>query len=616
MEKGIVAMSTGKQKNSLYSDVLSQAPTKYQMLYFLNDQMPRLLTQEKAVKLELELRQADELKQKLKRANQLNRKLEEIARQGACPELELERNKDPYSRLNLKDRKRAIIEDSKKVTEAYAKLEKLLEAFIMDQADMSILMSIKLYTDIFNLEKTQNPTVSLDSTDEKICYDFLDPASLEEYKREVLEISKKNPIYFMTTYCAAVRPSNIQALDTYSSYETAQRKLYFISRKISNSQGNDKLIKLCKSVLLSLFNTPMAYNVVMLSIIDLHHKMTTVASEKELIDQATSYWIETLKWDTEHLKKHTKKPQQFFIIANNFLKRKTNFKEADIIEITSIQLLAQALDLRFYNKYNLHVRKKLLNAIETEWRAWKRANQPSTKPASNSKPKKKTYFKVNLTCHALLTDGTINKTQPLSIKTVIEFLSSNSKAALKDYQPCSDTPPTKDADIKPIGVHIDKATSNKVKTLQKRFKFSAVHHLLEFAVKYYEQNKGKPVASPEQNASNHKQKPEPSHNSTTSEAVAGEQLPDTNQADKPNETEEQTNPPNDAQHAENALQTHKTCPLVFSIKTILLLQNPELAFRPPSAISNLVIASVEDNSKTSDQQTQRATPLRCSPPKD
>ena len=548
-----------------YSDkTAAEMPIASQLISLLNEKMPKILTQEKAVNLEMELNSEDE----------------DVAK---------------------KARQKAL---------------QLLNTLITKKTDMSVLMSIKLHADIFKPKDYPEHSPFIIFGNGEFALDYYRANTPEAYKKEISDIGRRKIACFIKAYSEALSHSDIKALPTKSSFETAKRKLTFIRREISQLPDLQYLITACEDVSRLLPKAKYSYDYVMLSIIDLHYKTTATPSEKRQIKDVITKWNEMLNWDTEHLKKHARKPQQFFLRAHLTIQKKLRLLSYKMNKTASILDIVEALDKYSKYRYLPSKRKELIDEIEKDWREWKRKFQLNTKPASNSKPKKKTYFKVNLTCHALLTDGTINKTQPLSIKTVIEFLSSNSKAALKDYQPCSDTPPTKDADLKPIAVHIDKATSNKVKTLQKRFKFSAVHHLLEFAVKYYEQNKGKPVASPEQNASNHKQKPEPSHNSTPSEAVAGEQLPDTNQAAKPNETEEQTNPSNDAQHAENTLQAHKTCPLVFSMKTILLLQNPELAFRPPSAISNLVIASVEDNSKTSDQQTQRATPLRCSPPKD
>lgn len=469
-------MSSSKDLIYFYNKSWEKASVTSQLLEFLHKQMPKLLTKEKAAKLELETKS----------------------------------------------------EDKRTADKARKNTQKYLETFVMKKADILVLMSIKLHTDIHPPSgySEHNPFIII--KDGRFELEFQRTNAAKVYREAILEMSIKEPLYFIYAYTAALFPSDIKASATESSYETPLRKLSFINTKIYHDR---KLMETCENICLLLHRTPISYPTVMLSIIDLHYKITATEEEKKQINTAMYFWQEMLKWDVKHLKKHANKPQDFFKIAHDILKHELRFEGKGLSEITSVRDMAQVFDKYNGYQYKPETREQILGRIEKEWRAWKRKLQPNTTtPAPNSKPKKKTYFKVNLTCHALLTNGTINKTQPSSIKTVIELLSTNSKTALKELQSHINlTPPANTKDKKPIAAHIDKATSSKIKTLKKKFNFSSVYHLLEFAVQYYEKTNGRAATIPENNAPNNNHLQKLSQQSKPTDITAREQLSDANQ---------------------------------------------------------------------------------------
>ena len=391
-------------------------------------------------------------------------------------------------RVNVPPKKAARLElalnaeDKIEKQKAYLETERLLKKLIMTRADPINLIAIKLHADIFKPAECpeSNPFLTLDGLTPG--YDFHRTDAPEVFREAMLEISKKNINYFITTYTKAVRPSEIQAASTPPCYETASRKLRFISENISRAQGNNNLKALCDAVSTLLHRTPAAYELIMLSIIDLHYKITADIYEKKRIRGVMSDWQDLLSWEAKNLKKHAKKPKEFFEIAEDVLAEKLGFKSRNMGKLTSVKDIAETLDYYYSYKVASHERAEIIDKIEKKWRSQRNKTQPST-----SKSKPKSCFIVNDQCYELLTNKSISDSQSAAITKVIEHLGKNIKTALAEAQARTDTlNKTKPEDKRKIVVHTSGVPIKKIDSLRNKSKPKLSRSkLLEIAVYYY-----------------------------------------------------------------------------------------------------------------------------------
>ena len=371
-------------------------------------------------------------------------------------------------------------EDKIKKKAAQLETERLLKKLIMSKADPIAVIAIKLHADIYKPTDCPetNPFITLNESG--YGYDFHRTDAADAFREIVFEISKKNIEYFMTAYTKAVGPSEIQSSSTLPYYETVSRKLRFVSENISRVLDNDELKNYCNAIYMLLHRTPIAYESIMLTIIDLHYKITANDYEKKRIRGVMRHWQSVLRWEAKHLKKHVKKPNEFFAIADDVIADKLGFKSIGMSKITSVKDIAEALDNYYNYQFELRKRLDIIDQIEKKWRAWKSKMQPSAK-----KQKPKNCFSVNEQCCEFLTNKSISHSQPATITIVVEHLGKNSKAALVEIQALTGPhDSTRAKDKKKVVVHTSSVPIRKIDSLRKKLKLSR-SKLLELAVYYY-----------------------------------------------------------------------------------------------------------------------------------
>lgn len=370
-------------------------------------------------------------------------------------------------------------EDKIQKEAAQLETERLLKKLIMSKADPIALLAIKLHADIYKPTDCPETTPFITLDESGYGYDFHRTDAADVFREIVFEISKKNIEYFMTAYTKAVGPSEIQP-STLSHYETVSRKLRFVSENISRVLVNNELKSHRDAIWTLLHRTPTAYESIMLTIIDLHYKITANDYEKKRIRGVMMHWQSVLRWEAKHLKKHAKKPNEFFEIADDVITDKLGFKSIEMNKITSVKDIAEALDNYYNYQFELRKRLEIIDQIEKKWRAWKSKMQPSAK-----KQRPKNCFSVNEQCYEFLTNKSISYSQPAAITKVVEHLGKNVKAVLVETQALTgphDSTPAKDK--KKVVVHTSSVPIRKIDSLRKKLKLSR-SKLLELAVYDY-----------------------------------------------------------------------------------------------------------------------------------
>ncbi len=371
-------------------------------------------------------------------------------------------------------------EDPAEKKDAQAELFRELKIFINTKADMVALVSIKLYIDIFKPWKNIESSPFIDISKEKIGLELHRTDTPQAYREAMIELSRKHQEHFAFIYTQAMLSSDIKESPTKSIFDTTDRKLEFITDFISRSLDCSKPILISEKVATFLFRTKYVYAPVMLLILDLHRKITANKEERKAFRLALTHWKATLKWDNDHLLKHTIHQNEFVQATNKILAKASGFRPSH--EVSDISVITQKLDQLCGYKYRPSTRNNFLEQVEKEWKKLRKEMQPLN---SKAKPKRNgTGFAIGEASCAFLNN--MKGTQAVAVQTVIEHLSKNIKVALKDHQIPS-TQMNSHTIKKKLTVKVSNTTNKKIDSLEKKTGLSG-SKLLEFAVKYYAQS--------------------------------------------------------------------------------------------------------------------------------
>lgn len=363
--------------------------------------------------------------------------------------------------------------------EAVTKVFDLLKDFINTKINSPTLIAITLYTDIFEAKITHNPRIfNISEHEHETNYgiDSTNVKTLKPFKEALLEISTKEPHYFIEKYIHTISPSEIQALEKseYKPYSGLDRKLTFIIKNLPRSMTN-----WIEHIYVLLQETPINRDYAILIIIDLYYKSSPNKDAKQHIENALNDCKRVLNWDVKNLKKHIKKSNTFFQTANIIIKSKLGFFSRNLPDILLLEDLAHSLDLYSEYKYNADKRKHVLGAIE---KAWKEHEKHNPRNQKKSIPYKKTSLWVSKICYQTLESQEFGKTQPDSIKHVMERFNASKPTPAKTKSP----PPRFSLDKskrKQLGVVLDIGTKKIIAALAKKLSMYN-YQILEAAVEY------------------------------------------------------------------------------------------------------------------------------------